>query len=145
MIRIISLNDYFASFLFSSCAPTHLCHQLITSFKRPEIWKAYHAVGVHNSNNTYIFKIQTFCYHLSPDKNINFPIFKIIYYLLMSVFAAGCIEIHSEYFCIREIYWKFFFQFFSPESMHKNFGISACRAAFRYISRVSAVMTNKLI
>ena len=66
-----------------------------------------HIIGIHNSYQSYIIKIQTFSKHLGSNQYINFPIFETVNYFFKTEFSSCRILVHSSNF----VTWEKFNQF----------------------------------
>ena len=61
---------------------------------RPKIRIINDAIGVYNTHQAYVFKIEAFGYHLGTYQHVGVAFFKIRDDLLVTILLFGSVQIH---------------------------------------------------
>src|SRR6516162_9354128 len=111
-----TLHKNFSFRVTPAGAAGNLGQQLKGAFTGPKIRHVQSYVGVDDPDQRNVGKIESFCDHLRPDKNIDFANSKRMERLLIRTFSAHRIRVHSGRGRHREEFLHRAFDFFSPES-----------------------------
>ena len=95
-MRCESLDNDFAFKFAASGASSDLGDKLEGAFSRAEIWDVQTEVGVENSNQSDVGKMQSFGDHLCADQDIDLFGFEISQDVFERVFAAHGIGIDAS-------------------------------------------------
>src|SRR6267378_1584727 len=69
----VGLHENFTQRFAATGPPRHLGEQLKSSFARPEIGKMQRQIGVDDSDQGHVWKMQTLGDHLCSDQDVDLP------------------------------------------------------------------------
>src|SRR5438270_6753929 len=139
--RRVGLHENF-SLRFTATGPSrHLSQQLKRSFARAEIRKVQREIGVDDSDQGHVRKMQTFRDHLRADKNVDLAGAKTSQIFAISVFARHRISVHPSHRRFRKKLRDSALDLFRPESRVNERVFSALRTFLRDRGRMSAKVT----
>ena len=140
--RCVGLDKNFTGLFAAPCAPRHLCEELESPFTSSEIRKVQSEVGIDDSNERHIRKVQTFRDHLSADEHIDFPGAERSQRFTIRVFARHRICVHPPDDRFRKNLADVRFHFLGPEPRVNKRILAAGRAFFWNGRGVSAKMAT---
>ena len=94
MRRHSRLNEHSPSLRATSGSARDLAQELKTSFGGAEVRKIDSDVGVNNSHQCHIRKIEALCDHLGAEEDVHFPATDAVENLGVSPLSAGRVNIH---------------------------------------------------
>src|SRR5216683_1294959 len=100
--RRVGLYENFAGCFSATGASSHLSEQLKSAFTSAEIRQMQCEIGVDDSNQCDIRKMQTFRDHLRADEDVDFPGAKGEQCFAIRVFARHRIGVHPPNHCARK-------------------------------------------
>ena len=140
VVRLVGLYHHFAGYLFASRASAHLRQQLESPFERAEIREGEQCVGVEDAHHANAVEIKTFGHHLCAHEDVGFVLLKVRDYLLVAVFGAGGVEVHTGDVCVGEDLRQGLLHLFGAEALHRDVGAVARGTLVRHGNGVPAVV-----
>src|SRR6266705_1706326 len=137
----VGLHENFARRFTTSRASRDLREQLERSFAGAEIGQMKRQIGIDNSDERYIWKVQTFRDHLRADENIDFSGAKGTQRFAIGILARHGIGVHSPNDCLGEQMRDSRFHFLGAEAGIDQRVLTASRTFLRHRCAVTAKMT----
>src|SRR5262249_10148948 len=128
--RSVGLNENFPGCLPASGTTGHLGEELKGAFAGAEIRQMKSEIGVDNSHESHVRKMQALGDHLCPDKNIDFGAAKSVEGFAVSFLPSHRICIHSPNDCMRKERGHVGLDFFSAKAGVDERILSTFRAPF---------------
>ena len=143
--RRFRLQNHQSSLALSASPSTHLRHHHKGMFVGPEVRIIEHRVGIENTHNAHLVKIQSLGNHLRTDKQIGLSRRKILYQAFIGIAGAGRIKIHTGNTRLREDFSQLIFHLLCSDTTPRQFGTSTVRTFRRNRIRVATIMAGKQI
>src|SRR5215831_1444408 len=139
--RRVSLHENFARGFAASGASGDLGEKLKRAFARSEVRQMQGKVGIDDSNQRHVWKMQAFRNHLCADEDIDLTGTKISQRFAIRFLARHRVGVHSAHDRFWENLGDRCFDFLGAESVIDQRVLSACRAFLWYGRGMAAQMT----